>query len=243
MKLPGWISRPPTGATRVADRPRIPGDGAPAVGDGIAGATSGVAGNSRLTAATGLVLLVLLAVEGVTLLGVRGMLTLHVAIGALLVGPYLLKCGTTVYRFTRYYTGSPAYRSSGPPPLVLRIVGPLLIASTAALLATGIALVVAGPGESRLLLTAHQTSFWVWVGLMSVHVLGHLCEATVLTWHDLRSSGAPGAARRRWRMAAIAVALMVGVGTAAVLVPPAASWNDRPERPVAHAPSTSAPQP
>ena len=72
MKLPGWISRPRTGATRVADRPRIPGDGAPAVGDGIAGATSGVAGNSRLTAATGLVLLVLLAVEGVTLLGVRG---------------------------------------------------------------------------------------------------------------------------------------------------------------------------
>src|SRR5205807_5918895 len=70
----------------------------------------GVEGNRRLTSVNGMVLLVLLAVEGYTLPQVRHVLSLHVFIGLLLVGPVLLKTASTMYRFARYYRGEGAYR-------------------------------------------------------------------------------------------------------------------------------------
>ena len=76
---------------------------------------SGVEGNSRLTSTNGMLLLALLAVEGFTVLSVRQMITLHVFLGTLLIGPVLLKIGSTAYRFARYYTGAPAYVDKGPP--------------------------------------------------------------------------------------------------------------------------------
>jgi len=54
---------------------------------------------------TGAVLLILLAAEGVTIVFKRELLTLHFFIGMLLVGPVLLKLGSTGYRFMKYYTG------------------------------------------------------------------------------------------------------------------------------------------
>ena len=47
----------------------------------------GAEGNERLTAMTGLVLLVLLAVEGFTILRLGRLLTLHFFLGMLLLGP------------------------------------------------------------------------------------------------------------------------------------------------------------
>ena len=70
---------------------------------------SGVEGNSRLTAVDGMVLLVLLVVEGFTVLAVRQMITLHVYVGVLLVGPVLLKCASTGFRFVRYYARARPY--------------------------------------------------------------------------------------------------------------------------------------
>lgn len=240
MKVPTWISLP---GSPTLD-PLADVDGGPPAGPDAADDAGGPAGNTRLTAATGMVLLVLLAVEGVTILSVRQMLTLHVVVGSLLLGPVLLKSGSTMYRFARYYTGAAPYRRKGPPPGVLRAIGPLVILSTLALLGTGIALILVGPSGSGLLLTAHQTSFWVWVALMTVHVLGHVWEAAVLSWRELRASWAgPDARWRRWRMIAIGLALVVGVGTATALVPSAAPWNDRPAHPVAHAAPTTVPQP
>ncbi len=243
MKVPAWISPPgPPSVDPLSDVDGLPPAGVDAI-DGT-GTAAGPAGNTRLTAATGMVLLVLLAVEGVTILSVRQMLTLHVVVGALLVGPVLLKSGSTVYRFARYYTGAEHYRRKGPPPLPLRVIGPLVILSTLALLATGIALVLVGPAGSGLLLTAHQTSFWVWVVLMTVHVLGHVWEAAVLSWRDLRAAWTgPDARRSRWRLGAIVLALMVGVGAATLLVPSAAPWTTRPAHPVAHAAPATVPQP
>lgn len=243
MKVPAWISPPgPPSVDPLSDVDGLPPAGLDAI-DGT-GTAAGPAGNTRLTAATGMVLLVLLAVEGVTILSVRQMLTLHVVVGALLVGPVLLKSGSTVYRFARYYTGAEHYRRKGPPPLPLRVIGPLVILSTLALLATGIALVLVGPAGSGLLLTAHQTSFWVWVVLMTVHVLGHVWEAAVLSWRDLRAAWTgPDARRSRWRLGAIVLALMVGVAAATLLVPSAAPWTTRPAHPVAHAAPATVPQP
>ena len=80
----------------------------------------GTEANARLTSSTALVLLVLLAIEGVTVLRVGSLLTLHVFIGMLLVPPVLVKMASTFWRFTKYYTGSREYREKGPPPVVLR---------------------------------------------------------------------------------------------------------------------------
>jgi hypothetical protein len=245
MRVPAWISVP--GPSLAVGDDGVDGGvtaGPGADRDGVAVA-DGATGNTRLTAATGMVLLVLLAIEGVTILSVRQMLTLHVVVGALLVGPVLLKSGSTLYRFARYYTKAHPYRRQGPPPAPLRVIGPLVILSTLALLGTGVALILVGPTGSGLLLTAHQAAFWVWFGLMSVHVLGHVIEAAVLSWRDLRASWTgPDARWRRWRMVAVVLALMVGVGAAAALVPSAGTWTTaRPVRPAAHAAPTAAVQP
>ncbi len=64
------------------------------------------AGNERLTAMTGAVLLVLFAAECLTLLNLGSFLTLHVFLGMLLLGPVSLKICSVLWRFARYYTGS-----------------------------------------------------------------------------------------------------------------------------------------
>ena len=63
----------------------------------------GVEGNERLTVATALVLMLLLAAEGITLLFIRPLLPVHVFIGMMLVPPVLLKLGSTGWRLMRYY--------------------------------------------------------------------------------------------------------------------------------------------
>jgi len=57
-----------------------------------------VAANARLTASNAVVLLVLLAAEGVTILRVRALLTPHVFIGMVLIPPVLLKVASTGWR-------------------------------------------------------------------------------------------------------------------------------------------------
>jgi hypothetical protein len=194
--------------------------------DPTTAAAEGVEGNSRLTAANGMVLLVMLAVEGFTVLSVRDMLTLHIFLGVMLLGPVLLKVASTLYRFVRYYRGSAPYREKGPPHPVLRVMGPLVIVSSLALLGTGVALLAFPPNEDSTLLTLHQGSFIVWVALMSVHVLAHIREAAVTSWRELRASTGAGSARgRRWRFALVALALVAGVGTAAALMPSATGWT------------------
>ena len=105
------------------------------------------AGNERLTAMTGAVLLVLFVAECLTLLNIGNLLTLHVFLGMLLLGPVGLKISSTLWRFTRYYTGSAAYVRKGPPAPLQRVTGPFVILTTVAVLGTGIMLVVQGPGN------------------------------------------------------------------------------------------------
>jgi hypothetical protein len=90
-----------------------------------AGRHAGVEANARLTATTGTLLALLLLIEGFTVLDVRGYITLHTALGLILIGPVLLKTVSTTYRFFCYYTGRPAYVAKGPPHIVLRLIGQL----------------------------------------------------------------------------------------------------------------------
>jgi hypothetical protein len=165
----------------------------------------GVQSNSRLTAAVGALLLVLLAAEGLTLLRVRSLLTPHVFIGMLLIPPVLLKTASTGWRFVRYYRGSPEYRHKGPPPLLLRVLGPAVIVLTATVLASGVALVFGPHAWRHRMLVVHKASFVLWFGAMTIHVLGHVVETArvaPLDWLRRTRSDVSGATARQWAVAA-----------------------------------------
>ena len=57
-----------------------------------------------------------------------------------MIPPAVLKIASTGWRFVRYYAGAPAYRRKGPPPVLLRLLGPVVVILTVVLLASGVAL-------------------------------------------------------------------------------------------------------
>jgi len=168
-----------------------------------------VESNARLTASTAAVLFVLLAVEGVTILRVRGLLSPHVFIGMVLIPPVLLKTFSTSYRFVRYYAGSPEYRRKGPPPALLRLIGPFVVILTLVVLASGVALLYVGQSWRSSMLLLHKASFVLWFGVMTIHVLGHVSDTARLAprdWIRRTRRETPGASLRQWTIAASLVA-------------------------------------
>ena len=134
----------------------------------------GVEANERLTAATAVVLLALLAVEGVTILFLRPLLTLHELVGVILIPPVALKLGATGYRFVRYYQGHTAYVEKGPPHLLMRfLVAPVLVVSTLGVFGTGVA-ILALHQRQGIVVGLHKASFVVWLGAAAIHVLVYL---------------------------------------------------------------------
>ncbi|MEY2581624.1 MAG: hypothetical protein QOE09_1473 [Ilumatobacteraceae bacterium] len=178
-------------------------------------------GNSRLTASVGAVLLIALLVEAVTLFDVNSMFALHAFVGMMLIPVAVLKTSSTGYRFIKYYRGDPAYRQKGPPHVILRIVGPLVVVSTICLLGTGAALLAVGPANADTLVTVHQASFIVWVSVTTIHVVGHIAETFRLTIHDMRTRSTGRVAGVGRRRSLILVSLIVGLalGTASL------GWN------------------
>lgn len=187
----------------------------------------GTMGNERLTAATGILLVVLLAVIGVTLLRLRPLISVHLFIGLVLIPPVALKMASTGYRFMRYYTSNPVYRDRGAPPLALRLIAPAVVASSVAVLATGVALLFTAPASSDTLRTLHRASFIVWVAFTAIHVLGHLpgLQKTFLTRRGDRVEYNNLAAGRTGRIISLAGALVAGVVLAIVLIPHFGSWS------------------
>jgi len=184
----------------------------------------GVEGNARLTGSTAAVLLVLLAAEGVTILQVRALLTPHVFIGMLLVPPVLLKMGSTTWRFARYYVGSPEYRRKGPPPMLLRLLGPIVVVLTVAVFATGIALLLGPQGWRSQMLLLHKASFVLWLAVMALHVLGHLLDTARLAprdWYWRTRRQVRGAGLRQW---AIATSVALGLVLGLLVVPRIGPW-------------------
>ena len=136
----------------------------------------GSEGNEQLTAVTGVVLIVLLAALGVTILRIGQMLNAHMFIGMLLLGPVALKMASTGYRFVRYYAGNHTYRLKGPPALELRMLAPFVVVLTVAVFASGVALLLVGPSHRGFLGSLHKVSFVLWLGVTGLHVFGHLAE-------------------------------------------------------------------
>jgi hypothetical protein len=204
--------------------------------------TGGPAGNARLTAWTGVVLLLLFVAELVTLLDVRGLVSWHVAIGLLLIPPALVKTTSTGWRIVRYYLGSRPYRDAGPPPLPLRILGPLVAVSTLAVLVSGLVLVLIGRDASQRSVlnlsgpvldatSIHKATFVIWALVTGAHTLARLVPAlqlTVLSGSPHRP-GVPGGVRR----GAVLVTTMVVAAVGTVVMMGAvdlSSWHSRPHR-------------
>ena len=175
-------------------------------------------GNERLTSSTGLVLLVLLAVETLTTIALRTYLNVHVFLGMLLLPPVVLKLASTGWRFMRYYTRNVTYVAAGPPRLLLRALAPLLVASTLALFGTGVAMIVVGHrgGELR---TLHTFSFVAWGVLIGVHVLAYLTRVFHDGTKDWRRSAGDVVAGVRSRRALLVGTLLAGVILAAATLP------------------------
>ena len=214
VSAPGDGRPDPPGFQRVAPRHRRDVD------------MAGPGGNEKLTAMTGALLLVGFAVEGFTILGVRRMLFLHFFVGLLLIGPALLKIGSTVYRFARYYTGSVPYVRKGPPSPVLRLLGPLVILTSVAVIGTGVVLGVAGPSSGQWLFL-HKASFILWFGVMTIHVLNYAprLPRMLAARSGRRAGGRSELFTGSGRWLALALSLAVGIGIAAFTAQLSAKWG------------------
>ncbi len=179
----------------------------------------GVEANARLTASTAALLIGLLAAEGLTIPFIRHSLTPHVVLGMVLVPPVLLKLGSTGYRFIRYYAGSPSYVKKGPPPALLRLLGPFVIVLTLALFASGIALLFSSGQWRANLQFLHKASFVLWFGAMTIHVLFHLRDTANLAsrdWYGRTRREIAGAGARQWLLvASLAIGALLGMLLAA----------------------------
>ncbi len=192
---------------------------------------------------TGLLLVVLFAGLGVTIVGIGRLLWLHLFLGLLLLGPVALKLASTGYRFLRYYTAESTYRAKGPPLPLLRGLAPIVVFFTLAVFGTGIALLFLGPGSRQPLGELHKLSFIAWIVVTAVHVLGHLPETIDVlsdaagTRRDLLASPAAAPSRDRpprpaaalpggrSRAAALIVSLVSGLAIAVALIGQYAVWT------------------
>jgi len=179
----------------------------------------GSAGNRQLTALVAAILVLLLAIEGATLLRLGSLLTVHAFVGMLLIPIVALKLASTGWRMLRYYLGADEYTRHGPPPLLLRaLVAPVLIVSTVVLFATGTALLVLDQTEGTLV-GLHKASFIVWLGAAAVHVLAHASKLPRL----LRTRAAGVGLRIALVVGAVAAGCVVAVAT----LPAADGLQDR----------------
>jgi hypothetical protein len=181
--------------------------------------SGGSAGNAQLTATVAAVLIVLLAIEGATLLNLGSLLTVHAFVGMLLIPVVALKLASTGWRMLRYYLGGEEYVRRGPPHVALRvIVAPMTILSTVVLFGTGVALLVLGQTHG-LVVTLHKASFIVFVGALGLHVL-----TRVLTLLEVWRTRVPGAAAR---IALVGTTIVAGALLATATLPQADRLQDR----------------
>jgi hypothetical protein len=147
----------------------------------------------------------------------------------LLLGPVVLKIASTTFRFARYYTGGAEYVRKGPPAPLLRLLAPLVIATSLAVLGTGVVLAFAGPREGQWLFL-HKASFVLWFAAMTVHVIAYAPRLPGLLARR-RPARARGAVTGRGTLAGsgtrwllLATSLAGGLIVAALTVHLSARW-------------------
>lgn len=177
----------------------------------------------------GVVLVVLLAALGVTILRIGQLLWLHLFLGLLLLGPVLLKLASTSYRFARYYLKDAVYLAKGPPMLALRAMGPFLVLTTVTVFATGVVLLFEGPSNRAAALLLHKASFVLWGLLFALHLLAHVpslprsLRAVRLGADRPALDGLERGVAGRWIV--LLGTLVAGLVLAIVLIPHYSAWT------------------
>ena len=213
---PGEVAAAGRGARRLAARPGTTSRWRDRLG--------GSEGNEVLTAAAAALLTVLLIAEGLTILRIGGLLTPHMLIGLALIPPVLLKLSSTSYRFVRYYTRAPSYRRKGPPQLVLRLLAPVLVATTVGVFATGIWLLALGHRSDQLLFL-HKAFFVAWGAVFGIHFLAYaprVARSLRSDWGRIHRQRVPGSGLRGMLVAA---SLGTGAALALALLGSVTGWH------------------
>jgi hypothetical protein len=205
-----------TSTTDPAGQPR-PVNGAAPADDEAHERSDRVEANARLTAMTGVVLLVLFTAEVVTVvLGTKHFLSAHAAIGFVLIPVVFLKIASTSWRIVRYYRRDADYRRHGPPGPILRVLGPVLIALTVVLLVSGVVTYVGPPSAHSTALLAHQVSFYLWLAALASHVIAHFLETFRLTARDFFPRPSRIVSGLWWRRGGVVAGLAAGVALALI---------------------------
>src|SRR6266516_1569927 len=172
----------------------------------------GSAANEQLTAIVAALLILLLAVEGATILHIGSLLTVHAFVGMLLIPLVALKLASTGWRALRYYGRAEEYVERGPPHVFLRsLVAPLVV------FGTGVALLALDRRHGALV-GLHKASFIVWLGAAGIHVLAHLPELPRQLSRRVPGVGA--------RLAVVGATLLTGVAVAVATLPSADRLQD-----------------
>ena len=177
-----------------------------------------------MTSSIGAIIFVLLAIEGVTILRIRPLLSTHIFIGILMIPPVLVKVATTSWRIIKYYAGDVEYRRKGPPALLLRLLGPVVVVLTLIVIASGVGLVMPLTSLRQELFFIHRASFVLWFGAMTIHVLGHIGETLQLAprdWLVRTRRQVAGASTRQW---ILVWSVVLGVLAALLFAPHAYVW-------------------
>jgi hypothetical protein len=190
------------------------------------------AGNARLTAWVGLLLLALLMLQGATLLALGNLISVHLFVGGVLVPLVLLKLTTTGWRMTRYYRRSRPYVEAGSPPLALRLLAPLVVLSSLAVLGTGLSLAFIGRGATRSFmtiagfgisaLTLHQIAAIAWIAITGPHTLARVLPALR---HTTRIGGHHEVTGAGLRLAVITLTACIAVTTGLLVLHVGVDWT------------------
>jgi len=174
---------------------------------GAADAIPVAVANSRLTAILDLTLLILFALQVVTVLaGVRSVLTWHVVLGLILLPPVGLKLTSVTWRMVSYHRGRDGFRRHHPTAAGAAGSGP--VPRQAHRDPAGQwhypARRVPGWAQSPALLV-HQVSFYAWLAAAVVHIVPHSLQAVHLARRDwarrvggARRVGEVRSSRRAW---------------------------------------------
>lgn len=182
-------------------------------------------GNERLTALAGLTLLVLSAVEYLTLLfGLQHYLSWHVFVGFVLLPPIALKLASTGWRFVRYYTRNEDYRGKGAPQILMRLLAPLLVGFTILLFGSGVAMGLVHGQALTLARRIHGPAAFCWTLLIGAHVLAYLRRALWSAREDVAPRTRRAVVGAAGRIIALGTAIAAGVVLGMATLPAQHHW-------------------
>jgi hypothetical protein len=179
-----------------------------------------ILGNLRLTAISGLLLLMLLALVYATGALFGDFRAAHFFVGFALIPPLALKLASTGWRFAGYYLGNAQYRAAGPPWPLPRGLAPPLVLATIVAVASGVVLWAQGTQRGTWS-TVHTDSIVILLVLTGIHLGIHLRRAVVA----VRGERAGQTYHWRWGVALFAATLGLALAIAMARIEP--PWHGR----------------